>query len=157
MGRIHECYENEGRFDIALVQLKRTVQVEKILDTSDNFRDSFCNPDNLKVQPVCISKHMVKAKKVLVMGFGSAETSYCKTTMNSPQPNARCKFPFLDLENGTHHMCTNNYIDKLDGLAYPKSPFPKKNSRAFKLKDKKGKLIATTACHLLWKYKGYDP
>jgi len=153
--RIHECYENEGRFDIALVKLKRTVLVEKILDTSDNFRDSFCNPDNLKVQPVCISKHMVKAKKVLVMGFGAAETSYCKTTMNSPQPNARCKFPFLDLENGTHHMCTNSHIEKLDGLAYKQ--IPKKNSTAFKLKDKKGKLIATTACHLLWKYKGYDP
>ena len=36
--RIHECYENEGRFDIALVKLKRTVLVEKILDTSDNLR-----------------------------------------------------------------------------------------------------------------------
>ena len=83
--RIHECYENEGRFDIALVKLKITVPVEKRLDTSENFRDSFCNPDNLKVQPVCISKHKVRAKKVLVMGFGAAETSYCKTTMNSPQ------------------------------------------------------------------------
>merc|ERR1711962_265646 len=56
--RIHECYENEGRFDIALVKLKRYVWVEKILDTSDNFRDSFCDANSRllhKVQPVCIS------------------------------------------------------------------------------------------------------
>jgi len=156
--RIHECYENEGRFDIALVKLKITVPVEKRLDTSENFRDSFCDPSNLKVQPVCISKRMVRAEKVLMTGFGAAETSYCKTTMNSPQPNARCKFPFLDLKNGTHHTCTNNYVDKLDGLAY-KSVNKKKKlySRSYKLKDEKGKLITTTACHLLWKYKGYDP
>ena len=81
-----------------------------------------------------------------------------KLLLSNSRPNARCKFPFLDLKNGTHHTCTNNYVDKLDGLAYRKVNKKKKlYTRAFKLKDKKGKLITTTACHLLWKYKGYDP
>jgi len=125
------------------------------VDVDETFKNSEClSTQDYYVQPICIYKEKRVAEKAYVMGWGNTKTNYCKTLMNGPQPNAKCKFPFLDKSGREHRQCTSNVHWKLEAYA---GKVRKGDSGQYRYKDEKGVLRKTTVCKLIFKQLGNDP